>query len=183
MIERWQDSPVIDPETHGQLLADVDYYAQLAGIRSQWIWQPLSEWVGPRELAWVSGYRTLATRGCMGLWFTGKAAPAEGHPPVRRMEVIVGTLVRNFVDARLRCLDDALDGQGDHASVLAIPDFCTGPGKVFATRQSAVASLLLRRASQARQTVLYATSEADLLAAYGDTVRDLVNASFQEVPL
>lgn len=166
---------------HDRLIQDVGYYAELAGIQPHWIWQPLSPYVGEMELEWVTKFR----RQHAGLLFIGESDPEGGSGAAKRMEAIVGCLVRNFLDARMRTLDEALEASEETqlCTLLAIPDLCASGEVQAGYRAAAVWGLLTRRATAGRKTVAYVRRLDFVAAALGQVVADHLHANFVEVRL
>lgn len=170
-------SPVFDPTgAHARLFADIALYARLAGIRKEWIWEPLGDRVGENERKWVSHFKGHADRGTCGiLWL--------GAPPAQQMPAVVGALTRNFIDARLRTVEELVeDGTGAAgATALFISDFCLSDSPLTPSTRQAVTSILLRRATASQQTGLYAVSLLSIQKAYGDAVAALIEESYLKV--
>ncbi len=164
---------VLKKETHGRIVADRAYYAQLAGITEGALWEPLSGAVGPGEVELISHYRTWAKKGVLGVLYSGSYAQVP-----ERFEAITACLVRNFIDARLRMLEDvAFDyGTAPTCSVLLIPNFASGdtsPAVANAGR-----AVVLRRAQQRKPTLLFAESNKLMRKLYGNPLADLVEEKF-----
>ena len=170
-------SPVFEPAgAHARLYADVTMYARLAGIRKEWIWEPLEGRVGANERKWVSHFRGHQDRGTSGiLWL--------GAPPAQKMPAVVGALTRNFIDARLRTIEELVEDEtgAAHAPALFIPDFCLGDTPLTPSVRQALTGILLRRATDGQQTGLYAVSFSSIQNAYGDAVAALLQESYLKV--
>ncbi len=168
------NSPVFDPAgVHAELLKDIAVYARLAGIRQEWIWEPLEGRVGPKERKWVAHFRGHRDRGSSGiLWL--------GAPPSQQMPAVVGALTRNFIDARLRTVEELLDDTTGAATATAlfIPDFCLSDLPLTPSVRQTVTGVLLRRATEGRQTGLYGVSHSAILSVYGEAVAALVKESY-----
>jgi len=149
-------------ERHERLLGDADYYAALAGIEPEWLWQPLSPHVGVREYEWVRRAKASPTAG---LVLAGD--PADGAPPPERLAAMAGALVRAFVDARVRTLKTALDDPGARdCTVLLVPDFFPAARKLPGWVKQEAASLLMARAG--KKTVVYVADLDAALAEFGE---------------
>lgn len=188
MIQDPRESPVLDLSknltgegAHDRLIKDAAYYAELAGIPAYWIWEPLSPHVGEIELQWVTTFHTQRP----GLRFMGEFDPAGGPGAPTRMAAIVGALVRNFLDARMRTLDEALEAgeETQLCTLLAIPDFCAGGEAQSGYRAAAVWGLLTRRATAGLKTVVYVRHLDLAEAAYGRVVMEHLHSHFAEVVL
>jgi hypothetical protein len=152
-------------------------YSRLAGIKKMWLWQRLADHVGTREVQYVSAYRKLGDRGVSGLLYVGAVNGVNV-----RMQAMAGALIRNFVDARVRPVSQAITRIGPieesppaTCSVLFLPDLCVGAGAQpdWFTRE--VISLFMEREAAGRQTIAYARSLEMLKAVYGDTLSELLS--------
>jgi hypothetical protein len=173
----WDTGSPLDRAAHGELIRDVAMYARLAGIRREWLWQPLADHVEKREAGWASGYRSLVDRGIRGLLYVGAVNGVND-----RMQAMVGCLVRNFIDARIRPTSQAITRIGPieesppaACSVLFLPDLCTGPGAQPDWFVRETISLFLERDAAGKQTVAYVQSMDMVRQVYGDCLADLLS--------
>lgn len=168
-----EDSRVFEPEgVHQQLYIQRERMAGIAGIAPHWLWQPLGDFAGHREVTWAKRFRYHAGNGDLGILYVGD------HPGVR-LDALVGTMCRVEVDARLVTVRHALrDPDAQDADLLVLPDFCVDDVKAPAWKVDGVAELLLERASALRQTVVYAPSLEALQATYGAMIADHVTTKF-----
>ena len=177
MIESpWEKGSPLDIDVHGELIRDVAMYARLAGIRREWLWQPLAVHVGEKEVKWVSRYRRLEERGVRGLLYVGAVNGVND-----RMQAMVGALIRNFIDARIRPTSQAITRIGPieesppaRCSVLFLPDLCTGPGTQPEWFVREATSLFMEREAAGKQTVAYVQSMEMIRAVYGDCLAELL---------
>lgn len=171
------ETGVLDPAVHGRLVQDRQYYAELAGVPEEWLWEPLSAHVGEEELQWVRSYPKLHKKGVSGICYQG----ASGRELMRRMQALTGALCRNFVDARLRMVEDvvgeSLSGLKT-CSTLLIPNLYLGFEKPFPSVKAEVGSLLFTRAGADRQTVLYIKDYDEFEEVYGATIRNHVESTY-----
>ncbi len=178
MIEGpWGKGSPLDREAHGELIRDVGMYSRLAGIRREWLWQPLSAHVGANEVNYISSYRRLRDRGIQGLLYVGAVNGVQD-----RMQAMTGALVRNFVDARVRPTSQAITRIGPieesppaTCSVLFLPDLCVGPGDQPHWFVREVTALLMEREAAGLQTISYVRSLELLRQVYGDTLAELLD--------
>ncbi len=178
MIETpFADGSPLDREIHGELIRDVAMYARLAGIRREWLWQPLADHVDEREFEWASGYPMLLDQGVRGLLYVGAANGVND-----RMQAMVGALVRNFIDARIRPTSQAITRIGPieesppaECSVLFLPDLCVGANRQPDWFVRETVSLFMERAGAGKQTVAYIRSLDMLRTVYGDTLFELLS--------
>lgn len=62
----------LHPDHHERIVADLEGFAQDAGIQPQYICSPLGDFVTDEEREYLKGFRRQAQAGCMGLVLTGK---------------------------------------------------------------------------------------------------------------
>jgi len=174
MISNWRDSDVVSQERHGRILDDLHYYAELAGIRPEFFWQPLSEFENVAfERKYLERFDHVAKKGLM---YTGKYVPAIGPDVTDRMQIIAGCMMRNFVDARVRNRA-YLDQDGvQECTVLLIPDLFMGVERMTGPERSAIASLLALRQSRSLQTVVYISNVPAFSQTCGEAAGDIVSA-------
>ncbi len=178
MIEGpWDEGSPLDRKAHGELIRDVAMYARLAGIRREWLWQPLTDHVGENELVYITGYRRLRDRGIRGLLYIGASNGVND-----RMQALTGSLVRNFVDARVRPTSQAITRIGPieesppaECSVLFLPDLCVGPGDQPAWFVREVVAMLMEREAAGKQTIAYVRSLEMVKKVYGETLEELLS--------
>lgn len=173
----WDEGSPLKREAHERLIIDRAYYCRLAGIQEHWLWQPLSATASTRELRWIKRYRFHANAGIQGLIYIGSAAEASV-----RMQALCGALVRNFVDARIRTLDEVLertksDMPDRDASVLMLPTFCSEAGEVVDWRKQAAWSLLSDRERAGKLTVLFASSLEAVKLCYGSAIWEILSSN------
>lgn len=181
MLDPWE-SGVLRREVHQPLVRDLERLCLQAGISPDWVCRSLKGHVGEAELDWVRRFRKWRTR--RGLAYIGPYAPEGASEDVGdRMAALCGALVRNFIDARVRSTEEALEE--DHArfwTCLLLPSFCTeGDSVLRRDQRRSIADLVLTRSMAGLQTVVYAPSYAAIAANYGDTVRQVVERRFLRV--
>ena len=155
------------------------YARETAVIEPEWCWQPLDDHLGEAEAKFVRNVRKLMRKGSRGLLYL-PPYDAEGQLSVAaRMSLIAGTYIRNEIDARVRLVDDLMDADASSrtkdATVLLIPDFCSGPGEYTPTVTRKLRSLILDRGGRERFTVLFASSLDDVEASFGKQLREHVS--------
>ncbi len=105
------------------------------------------------------------------------------------MQAICAALMRNFVDARVRCLEEVLEWSGSdtpdrEASCLLIPAFCSGAVEVSDRIKQATWGLLSDRERAGRPTVLFASSMEAVKTSFGKAVFEVLSSnSFPKVQL
>ncbi len=181
-------SGVLSPDHHDRLVANIDHYAKDAGIQPKWISTSLADTCGPEEVDYIRNFHFHRTGGkVQGLCYLRATPEAD---PETRMAAMAGALVRNFIRARVMTLGTVLDriakGGSVDATVLLVPNFCLSKdeGGSIATWQShAMYDLLIQRANDGLQTVLYATSIVDLKAVCGLAPGRMIESHFLKIEI
>ncbi len=152
---------VIDAKgIHRALIQDADHYATLAGIPKGALWVALAEIASPQEVKWATIYRQHEAKGIFGLVWTGKYGSV-----IQRAQALAACLVRNFIDARLRPLEQALE-EFEDCSCLIIPDLYLGDTPKEWQRER-VTRMLLRHRTAGHRLVVYLASLHEFEKAYG----------------
>ena len=179
-------SGVLVEEHHDRLVQNLNAFAKDAGIQPRWISTKLADTCGPAEVNYVKKFNFLKASGEVdGLCYLRTSGAAD---PDRRMAALAGAFVRNFIRARVMTLGTVFDhtakGGRIDATVLLIPNFCLSKsegGAIAAWQSQAMVDLLMQRAQDGQQTVLYATSLADVGAMYGTLLARTIETRFRQV--
>lgn len=156
MIERAYADGVLDRVEHARLVADLDAFAERAGVPPEAICQHLGAYAGAEESDWVLEFLRRRRAPHPGLVWLGTWSDVQ-----RRCVGIAGALVRNFVDARVASLADLVEDP-PVATVLLLPA-TRGPQ----WQRDVLAGVLVERASRGVSTLLHATCLDELGAARG----------------
>lgn len=88
----------LSPDHHDRLVADLDNFARDAGIQPHWIATPLADEVTATERDYLRAFNRHAAEGeVAGMAYTLKSKLDSVD---KRMSMVAGCLVRNFVRAR-----------------------------------------------------------------------------------
>ena len=173
---------VLDPEEHDRMVADLAKIARDANLRPEWIWAKIDLHCTAGEIAWVRRFPFHSHEGRAGLCLVGR----HPEPGVEdRMAALAGTLVRNFVRARLMTVNQVItavdDGRPPEMSCLLVPNFFLGKTEAAlpAWRLALLLDALLHRKLRGLQTVLYVTDLVALGKAYGMALRQHLEAHYQ----
>jgi hypothetical protein len=176
------ESGVLDRTEHDRMVADIAKIARDANLRPEWIWARIEQHCTAGEIEWVRRFPFHKSEGRAGLCLVGKhPAPAIED----RMSALAGTLVRNFVRARLMTVHQVIeavdDGQPPEMSCLLVPNFFLGKieGALPAWRLALLLDGLLNRKLRGLQTVLYVTDLVTLGKEYGMALRQHLEAHYQ----
>lgn len=153
-------STVFDEEgVHARLYANIEQFAQVAGVPPDMIVHPLTDFCSEPVVDWV---RTIKTTSDDGLALVNQPKVED------QCAAIVGSLVRNFLDARFRTVGELLKYTGRdqnpdlHCTALAIPDFGDAVAALKAAELSSVFSLLLARFGEGKKTIVAISDMAAL---------------------
>lgn len=176
----------LTPERHERLVADLEGYAADAGIKPNFIYQTLPDYIKTRERNYLKGFRTTMHEGTTGgLYYTGvfKAPSIQD-----RMAAMAGCLVRNFIRARVVSLGDVIDSIAAkdpiEGTCLLIPNFYYGQQDLPVLAKWQVALMydfLLSRQLRGLQTILYVNDIGKLSKEFGTGFAELIQGSFLEV--
>ena len=118
-------SGVLLKDVHARLVANLNGYAQDAGVQPFWLSTSMKDVCSPEEMEFVRNLNVAKKeRGKFSAAFVGQSS---NSPVEMRMYAIAAALVRNFVRARVISLNQVIDtlneGELPDASVLLIPNF------------------------------------------------------------
>lgn len=177
LVDEAYRSGVLRPDKHARMVADVDRWAERAGVPAAAILTHLSEYVDEPERAWVMEV-VKARLGALprGLVYVGRWRDVD-----RRMAGIAGAMVRNFIDARVMSAHQVVEDPPD-CRVLLIPNFHPGgKGRMASWKASELADVVLDRARNGKATVLHVDALEDVRADYGDELADMMTRSLKVV--
>lgn len=171
---------VLDPDTHGRLIAEIDEIAREAGVPKKYIEQSMTNWCGDDEIGWVKDYRENPSKGVYGMVYLG-------NDHTQKMMAVCGAFTRNFILAKLVTMHDLLDrlreGSDVTASVLVIPSFYKSLDKGGLTpyQIGLLWDLLEDRMINEKQTVLGVDSLSKLKSGYGEHFSSLIESHYFKV--
>jgi len=172
---------VLNVEFHERLLADLDRVVEIAGIPASFVGAKLSDYCKGKDYEWVKGVKDTGT---YGLCYVGKQDPLVED----KMMAIAGTLLRNYIDARVMSLQTVFallrDGALPTPTVLLIPNFCVhkGDGGTVAPWQiPLLLGLLIDRMGKGLKTVVGVASMSGLEESYGSLIAEHIKKHFDMV--
>jgi hypothetical protein len=165
LLDHAVSSGVIDLDKHQPLLDDRIHLCERAGIEPDFMLLPMDESVPPEVKAYVQTYRRLTREGINGCAITGSM---KGLTPM--LSRMVGSYMRNFVDANLCSLETALTSGWRHRSVLMIPDFWLRTRSEHV--QGQMLSLMMER--EGKQTVVAVADIKACINNCGPVMKDLL---------
>lgn len=172
------DIGILNKEYHDRLLADLDGFAQKAGIPPAYIWSRLSEFCSVKEAEWVKRMRLGKDHG---LAYVGKF----NTPVEDKMMAIAGACLRNYIAAKVMPVQEVLNRVKDdnmpYPTVLLIPNFCLDKddgGSIAQWQSSSLLGLLYSRLAKNLKTVVYIGSEAALEKNYGEAFLKHIKAHY-----
>jgi hypothetical protein len=169
---------VLDLNRHGPIVLDIDHYARRAGIAPRHIWTPALPKLGPNEIKYLKQWRSLPAKGVVGAYYVAE------KDIVSHMAVMVGALVRAFVDARMMTVRDIVemvdDGEEPDATVLFIPNFYMAPeyGRYESRKIAALMDLLYSRAARTIPTVIHLSDRKSATEAFGEAFLGLLTSRY-----
>jgi hypothetical protein len=182
------ETKVLKRDVHDRLVKNLTNYAEDAGIQKHWVWTPLVDHVSAVEFDYVKTFPKIRSEGMVkGLVLTRKTAEAD---PYERMSAMAGAFVRNFIRARMMTVQHVLgllkDGDAPVATVLLIPNFFHSKdegGSIPQWQASHLYDLLLQRASEGKQTVLYATDIGEMGTTYGSAFSRFISTNYTKAEI
>lgn len=178
-IDDLSDS-ILDEQYHARLIADIDYYAGIAGIPVDMLHHPMATHCSPAEVDWITNIMLHRQDGKAGLCLTGVQ---PGNPVETRMMAMGAALLRNYVDARVVTMTTVLHDyeKGEEASptVMLIPNFYVEykGGKPSTNWQvQLLQDLLLRRMVEKKITIIYVQSLEGLKTNFGAAIGNFIES-------
>lgn len=169
------NSGVLDGVRHMHLLADLEYYAERAGVDPHYIWTPAASQLTKEEISYLRRCLVLAkTENVSGLVYT---CPGD---VTKRFAVMCAALLRAFVDARLMTAQQVVESVkstgGPEATVLFIPNFYSAMeiGKFDNARVAALGDVLCNRAALGLQTVIHVADVKSVKDKLGGRVASIL---------
>lgn len=180
-------SGVLKKEHHERLVADIENFAQDAGIQPHWIWSHLPGDVPESARDYLRQFRKHSMNGTSGLVLHGKNADGvvEAH-----MSAMAGALVRNFIRARVMTLGTVLDmlpkQEMPDLTCLLIPNFflSVAEGGTIAPWQiNTLFDYLTYRHVSGLQTVVYASDIGLLGKEYGLAFKRHIEVHYKQAKI
>lgn len=176
---------VLNQEYHTKLISNIREYAKTANIPVQYIWSILGDHCLQEDFTWVKQIRHVPESGMV---YIGQ--PKDKLPIEDIMMAITGTLVRNYVDARMMTLQSILNHiEGNSMpmpTVLLIPNFFlpqNNGGKIATWEVSSLLSLLLERTAADKKTILYVSNPLELEKEYGTAFKAHLTSHYKTIEL
>jgi len=175
-----EEKSILDEEFHARLIADIDRYAEMAGIPVYMLHEPLAQYCSPEEVKWIKDI--LLTRD-KGLCVTGID---PGHPVESKMMAMAAALLRNYIDARVVTMTTLLqehhDGEVESPTVMLIPNFYVeySGGKPNTNWQvNILQDILMRRMVEGKTTIIYVQSIEGLKKNFGEAIGVFIEAHWK----
>lgn len=156
---------------HQRLASDLEAFAERAGIPPEAICTALGEYVGPDEERWVREVLKSRRNPPSGFAYVG-----DWRDVAQRMAGMCGAMVRNFVNARVLTVDRFIK-ERPATTVVLIPNFHRGGGKMPGWKISELADAFVERAGTGATVITVASFEV-LRVDYGPAVADIVQRGF-----
>lgn len=172
------ESGVLRPDVHDRLVADLDRICRTAGVPKYLVWTALATNCNEVEVDYVTRYRQHTQQGnhIGGLCYVGMGSPLV------RMQAVAAALLRNFIDARVMTLQEAIEQANKGqltASCLLIPNFHGGDGgKLPAWQLQLLNSLIIERFTAGLQTCLCVSDMGKMSSDYGNLLASHIKTQF-----
>jgi hypothetical protein len=177
------DSPlytpgVLNPETHGRLVAEIENISRQTHVPKKYIANSLTKWLSPDEVTIVRSMPSWSDTGLRGLVYSGSFSAHD------RLLAICGCMIRNFTDARFLTVHQLIDGvkADDHlrnVSVIAVPDLYVslqnGKSGLSPWQVSDLYDILQTRVSSDLVTLGYIDNMQRLKSDYGEAFAALMS--------
>jgi hypothetical protein len=170
---------VLDPVVHGRIIADMERVCEIANVPASFIRHSMKSFCQDGEIEWVRSFNVSRKDGLGGLALVG-----ADHAETRCM-AIAGTLVRNFIDARVISLNTIVSHpvEAMEPTVLVVPNlYLNSFGKQLTAWQvQSVYDVLLNRLTANKPTVVCVESLEGLKLAYGPVFAEHIKEHFQTI--
>ena len=169
---------VIDKQVHRQILARMDEFCSQANVPEMFVRQSMQSYCKQQDVEWVRSFNITRRAGLAGLAIIGLKRAET------RCMAITGTLVRLFVDARLRTVNSVIeDPEGAlEPSVLVIHNFyvTSAAGKPLTGWQAQkVYDVLVARFAANNPTVVCIENFDGMAQAYGAMMAEHIEQHFK----
>ena len=171
-------SGVLQKDVHERLVANLQGYADDAGVQPFWLYTSMKDVCSPVEIEFVRKL-PLARAEKQGAKFSMAYIGNSSNSPVEmRMSAIAAALVRNFTRARVMPLGQVLeylnDGTTPDATVLLIPNFFFSAeegGDLKSWVKVSMLDMLYARVAQGLPTILGVSNMKMMDKQYGTQFR------------
>lgn len=170
---------VLNPIIHKRIIDDMERVCETANVPAQYVRESMKGIARDDDIEWVRSFNIHRKNGNGGIVIAG-----NDHIETRCM-AITGTLVRNFIDARIMSLNTvvAAPGEAVEPTVLVIPNlYLTSFGKQLTAWQvQAVYDVLLNRLTSNKPTVVCVEDLNGLAMAYGPVFAEHIKQHFLKI--
>lgn len=168
---KYYDKGLLDPAVHRKLVENMDRICAQARIPAMYVHTcPLSKFCDEADIHWVREFHKWTDRNIAGMAYSGAITRVED-----RMLSIAGALVRNYIDAKVMTVQEAInttkDDEAPMCSALLIPNFYLprdAGGRIPEWQVSILSGLLMTRFSRGLQTVVYVADHDKMIRDYGE---------------
>jgi hypothetical protein len=170
---------VIDKIVHRQIIAEMARVCEIANVPEQYVRRSMRGVCRDKEIEWVRSFPITREEGLAGLVIEGVA-----HTQTRCM-AITGTLVRNFIDARIMSVNAVVD---DHDAAV-VPSALVIPNLYIKTKDTKSAlspwqvqkvyDVLITRFSANKPTVICVENMQGLRTDYGNAFAEHLQEHFE----
>jgi hypothetical protein len=181
-------SGVLSKEVHARLVANLQGYADDAGIQPFWLATSMKDVCSPAEVQFV---RQLPMARAENAKFSfAYVGNSQNSPVEMRMYAIAAALVRNFTRARVMHLNQVLEiisaGELPEATVLLVPNFFFSAeegGDLRSWMKIGLLDMLYARKAAQQPTILSVSNMKMLDKQYGGQFRAFIENAYVTMTL
>ena len=182
-------SGVLSREVHARLVANLQGYAEDAGVQPFWLYTSMKDVCSPDEVNFVR-LLPLARADKSAKCSMVYVGNSQNSPVETRMAAIAAACVRNFIRARVMNLGHVLeiigDGEQPAATVLLIPNFffsIVEGGELRSWMKIGLLDMLYARQAAQLPTILHVSNMKMLDKEYGTQFRAFLENHYVQMPL
>jgi len=180
-------SGALNKKIHERLVADLENFAEDAGITPSWITEPLPKTTTQIERDYLRGFKGQFAKGISGLCLLSRNEQGQNEI---HTAALAGCLVRNFIRARVMTLGTILDLLAKHEmpdlSSVLIPNFfisASDGGTIASWQINALYDFLISRHTRGLQTIICISDKNTLSKEYGNAFIRLIDTHYLQTKI
>ncbi len=174
---------VLRYERHNRFVLNIAFYADKAGVPVHFLYNSVKGILKKKDVKYLENWFELDELGISGGVYFGSDINI-----MERMYAIIGTLLRNNIDARFITAQNLLmelkDGGEVDNTMVCIPNFClpkSAGGNIAPWESATILGWVLSRHGNGKQTLLYSDSYSLIETQYGTTLKNHIDTSFKKL--